>query len=86
MKEVDVLFDRSPKVVYPSRVVSERRTIRYPSLPNLTIEPWGPVKADDFVPSPTPGHRFEAGEPICVVLREGALGVPWYTAEQCAGG
>jgi hypothetical protein len=85
VKEVDVLFDRSPEVVYPSRVVYESHTVKYASVPTLTVEPWGPVKTDNHALSPAPDHPFEAGEPTCMVLREGALGVAWYTTRRCTG-
>jgi hypothetical protein len=82
VREADTLFDRSPKTVYESRVVGDRgHTRRGPRA--YSIEPWGPVKASAQATIPQFGHYFKIGEPICMVLSKGALGVPWYIAQRC---
>lgn len=82
VREADTLFDRSPKTVHESRVVGDRGHTRHG--PHVySIEPWGPVKAGAQATIPQFGHYFKIGEPVCMVLREGALGVPWYIAQRC---
>jgi hypothetical protein len=82
VREVNTLFDRSPKTVYESRVVRDRGHTRHG--PHVySIEPWGPVKDGAEAIIPPLGHYFRIGEPVCMVLRKGALGVPWYTAQRC---
>jgi hypothetical protein len=84
VREANTLFDRSLKTVYESRVVGDTgHPRRGPHV--YSIEPWGPVKAGAQATIPQFGHHFKVGDPVCMVLRKGALGVPWYTATQCPG-
>jgi hypothetical protein len=83
VKEVDVLFDRSQQVIYQSKVIDEKAFRPYGSPRTLSIEPWGPVGAEAYASILLSARRFTTGDPICMVLRAGALGVPWYVAERC---
>jgi hypothetical protein len=83
VKEVDVLFDRSQQVIYQSKVIDEKAFRPYGSPHTLSIEPWGPVGADAYALIPLSARGFRTGDPICMVLRAGALGVPWYIADTC---
>lgn len=82
-KEVDVVFDRSPKVIYQSRIIDKEGFRAYGSPHSLPIESWGPVQTNAYATIPHFERKPNVGEPICMVLRKGALGVPWYLAEQC---
>jgi hypothetical protein len=84
VREVNTLFDQSLRTVYESRVLGDGGH-GYSSPHLYFIEPWGPVKADARATIPQFGHHFRIGDPICMVLRKGALGAPWYTATQCPG-
>jgi hypothetical protein len=82
-KELDVVFDRSPEVIYQSRIIGREGFRAYGSPHSLPIEPWGPVQTNAYATIPHFQRKPNLGEPICMALRKGALGVPWYVAEQC---
>jgi hypothetical protein len=80
-RELDVMLDRSPDVV--TRAVVSHRNAASGSV-GLTIEPWGPVTARRNVSVPHRAWRsVRVGDTVCMVGRQGALGVPWYTAQSC---
>jgi|ERR1700733_6592360 len=80
-RELDVMFDRSPDVVYVSKV-SHKNAVS--GSRGLTVMPWGPVTVRRNVPVPYSVYRsVRLDDPICMVLRQGALGVPWDTAQPC---
>jgi hypothetical protein len=85
-RELDVMLDRSPDVV--TRAAFSHKNSAGGSQ-GLTIEPWGPVTARRNVS--VPSHVWltvRVGDQVCMVSRQGALGVPWYTVQLCpwAGG
>ena len=50
----------------------------------LTIKPGGPVAEVTHVSIPYRVYRsVQPGDAVCLVLRERALGIPWYTAQIC---
>jgi hypothetical protein len=80
-RELDVMLDRSPDVIYQSRVT--HRNAASGSV-GLTIEPWGPVTVLRNVSVPhSVWSSAKIDGPICMVMRQGALKVPWYTAQAC---
>jgi hypothetical protein len=82
--ELNVLLDRSPAAVQRSVVESKYYVIGRGGGDRLDIRPWGPVDQVKSVWVWGPVYRaVQAGGPVCMVLRQGALGIPWYTAHAC---
>jgi len=80
-RELDVMLDRSPDVIYQSMATHKNMAS---GSTGLTIEPWGlvSVRRNVSVPSSVFGS-VKTGGPVCMVVRQGALKVPWYTAQHC---
>jgi hypothetical protein len=83
--KLNCVLDHSPATVYET-VVSDKS----PRGPALDIQPWGPEPEAKSIMTPyhtrVPQQIFDAvpvGGPICVVQRDGALGIRWYTAQAC---
>jgi hypothetical protein len=83
--QLNCVLDRSPATVYET-LVSDKS----PRGPSLYMQPWGPAPEPKSIMTPyhalVPRQIFDAvqeGGPICVVQREGALGIAWYTAQVC---
>jgi hypothetical protein len=82
--ETNVLLDRSPAVVQESVVLNKRYIYGRGGGYQLTIKRWGPVNSEKKVwASETAFRSVHAGGSVCMVLRQGALRVPWYTAQAC---
>ncbi len=84
--QLNCVLDRSPAAVYET-LVSDKS----PRGPAVDMQPWGPAPEPKSIMTPyhalVPRQIFDAvqaGGPICVVQRDGALGIRWYTAQVCA--
>jgi hypothetical protein len=82
--EANVLLDRSPAVVQESVVLNKRYIYGRGGGYELTIKRWGPINSEKKVwASETVFRSVHAGGSVCMVLRQGALRVLWYTAQAC---
>lgn len=80
----NALLDRSPITSYSTQVSGKRVTSGRQRTPQLRLAPWGPQKIDSEVSVPWDLYRsVNIGEPICVLVRSGALGVSWYRVAKC---
>lgn len=86
--QLNCLLDRSPVTVYQSLLSHKSTGLRGGW--RLRIEPWGPGTGARSLMSPyTVGVSREVfdsindGGLVCVVQRDGALGISWYTAQAC---
>jgi hypothetical protein len=78
--ELDTMLDQSPAIVARSTIVEKSSYKAYA----LRIEPWGDV--DQIKKSIVPASVYQSvqkGGPICMVRRQGAFGIGWYTAQTC---
>lgn len=81
---VDAALDGSPATVYRTTVTGQhvshgRHTSYY-----VSLAPWGPQKDEDSVEVSWKTYAtLRAGDEVCVPLRPGTLGVPWYRVEGC---
>jgi len=79
------LLDRSEAKVYPVKVLAKhvsrsRKSTTY----HFEIAPWGPMfQNDDVNVTGFLYQQVRVGQNICVILREGALKVPWFGLEVC---
>ncbi len=84
VRALNVLLDHSPASVERSMVISKSSPRSSVLNLNLTLKPWGPVNDIRTVPISKGVYRAaKPGEPVCLVLYQGALGIPWYTAQVC---
>jgi hypothetical protein len=84
--EADELFDRSPPQSIRLIVLDKHISggMRSPVLRYFTVGPWGPrPEADDITVSSATYQAIQRGQVVCLALRPGALGIPWYDAEAC---
>jgi hypothetical protein len=82
--EANALLDRTPGKVYLTMVerkyVSTGKSASY----HLVLAPWGPMERGDNVTVTRQFYQASSeGAPVCVMLRSGAVGVPWYRVRRC---
>ena len=89
VEQMNCLLDHSPPVVYRT-TISSKFGLRYRSGPKIYLKPWGPHPEPRtiFTSYSTPVSRdffdrVESGGEVCIVEREGALGLAWYTVHTC---
>ena len=80
----NVLFDRSQPRLEQAQVTdkwvgtrSSRRPASEPPL-MLALETYGPVRVDAAL-----HERAKVGSAVCVRVRDGAMGIEWFTVERC---
>ncbi|HUI79921.1 MAG TPA: hypothetical protein VLY24_18470 [Bryobacteraceae bacterium] len=85
--QLNCLLDHSPVTVYQT-VVSHKSNGSRSS--QLNLKPWGtnpPARSLDFsYAASVPSQLLDAlqvGETVCVIQRQGALGLTWYTVQLC---
>jgi hypothetical protein len=82
--ELNALADRSHTDVFATHVVAKRVGVGRSRTYHLTLGPWGPRETEDSVSVMRPLYdKFQAGDTICVGLRQGGLGIQWYTVRGC---
>lgn len=82
--ELNILLDHSPDFTEQSVIADKRYIYGKGGGFELDIRPWGPIKRVSRVWVSAPVYAsVQTGGPACMVLRQGALGVPWYTAQGC---
>jgi hypothetical protein len=82
--ETNAMLDRWPATVFATKVrrkyVSSGKHTNY----HLEVAPWGPHDREDNL---TVSRAFydaqQVGEPVCIALRSGALGIEWYAVGYC---
>ena len=80
--QVNCVLDRSPAAVYLAAISAKSHPKR--GTWRLHIEPWGPEhQARDVTVPAKLFDRIQPGDSACMVLRKGALGIPWYSAQTC---
>ena len=80
----NALLDESPPRVFETTVISKHYTGGKGSHPELKIAPWGPDPGGDVAVSAALYRSVDSGRPVCVYLRQGKLGYPWYHVDRCA--
>jgi hypothetical protein len=81
VRELNIELDRSPgavqqMVVFSKSIISTQHRVSY--MPWGSSHPTGTI----FVTSSL-YHSVQPGARICMVLKQGALGMSWYTAQAC---
>jgi hypothetical protein len=82
--QANALLSRSHTQWYKTAVVSKRTSSGKTTSYYLRLQPWGPQPVESDV---TVSHRFysakQPGDVVCVGLRAGALGIPYYFVRDC---
>jgi hypothetical protein len=82
--EADALLDRSQVTVLRSQVLDKHITYGRAKTYHLKLAPWGPMsEGGDVSVAQAVYDRLEAGSTACIVLRSGALGMPWFIVLAC---
>jgi hypothetical protein len=84
--QLNCVLDNSPATVYRSVVI--KKPLEYGTMYHphywLRVEPWGAEHgAKDAGVSSRTYHSVHVGETVCVVQREGWLGLRWFTVQTC---
>jgi hypothetical protein len=82
--QVNVLLDRAPQSVLRSRIIDKHLGHSRLASYHLTLAPWGPLA--DVHEATVPRDIYDAaeiGDPACIRLHDGALGMAWFTAATC---
>ncbi len=80
VRELDTVLDRSQATVVRSTILEKSAEKTYA----LHVGPWGNVNQIKNVIVPkSVFESVQKGGPVCMVLKSGALGVSWYTAQAC---
>src|SRR5579864_4003772 len=82
MEWLNVTLDRSPATIQKSTTAG--KFWAYKGGPCLRVKPWGFISGvRDVEVSYALYKSVQPGDTVCLVVREGALRVPWYTAQAC---
>jgi hypothetical protein len=86
--QLNCVLDNSPATVYRSVVI--KKPLAYGDMYHpdywLRVEPWGAehgAKDKDAGVSSRTYHSVHVGDTVCVVQREGWLGLRWFTVQTC---
>jgi hypothetical protein len=78
---LDIMLDHSPKTSYPTAI--QRLEDRHNW---VEIAPWGGRRIwDGLAVTRWRYHQLHVGQPVCVFVGRGALGVAWYDVGDCDG-
>lgn len=82
--EADTLFDRIPPTVYQTAITDKYISRGKNTSFNLRLAPWGPKTKGDRV---SVSRRYydskQIGDAICLYVRPGTIGIPWYDFGDC---
>lgn len=83
--QLNTIADRSVPQVYRVAVVAKHVDENaHVKTWYLTLEPWGTVTTSEDVSAAEALYRVtRPGEIVCVLLRRGAIGMPWYEVTAC---
>jgi len=82
--QANVLLDRAPQSVLRSQILDKHLGHSRVASYHLTLAPWGPMTAPhDAAVAHDVYDQAEIGDPACIRLHDGALGMAWFTATPC---
>jgi hypothetical protein len=81
VRELNIELDRSPGTVYPAVVLGKSS---YKGGYSLRFAPWDFPNGAETIHVPySLYHSIHVRERVCMVVKEGALGMSWYSAQAC---
>lgn len=82
--EANTLLDESQPRIFKTAVVGKRVSKGKSTQYHLRVAPWGPRRGEgDITVSRALYASVATGEPVCIVLRDGALRIRWFTVRTC---
>jgi hypothetical protein len=82
--EANALLDRSPLSAFRSPVMDKHVTYGKTTTYHLRLAPWGPLsEPGDVSVSHTLYDNLQPGNLACVLLHQGAFGMPWFIVLGC---
>jgi hypothetical protein len=82
--EANTLLDRGEQTLYETRVVSQYMSKGRSTSYHLRLDAWGSrTEQYDETVSLRLYQSVKPGDSVCMALRPGALGVPWYRISRC---
>lgn len=82
--EANALLDHSVPESFSVRVLSKRIDHGKHTTYDLGVPAWGPKQAGDEIMVPSARYwNTKVGDPVCILLRPGAVDVAWYTLTSC---
>jgi hypothetical protein len=82
--ELNVLLDSGPATVYRATVLDKHVYSGKYAQHKLKLSQWGPMQDGEEVnTSPTVYAVLRPGDLACILMRNGALGIKWYTTRAC---
>ncbi|MET0677130.1 MAG: hypothetical protein ABW175_15135 [Bradyrhizobium sp.] len=82
--QLNGLLDHAPQSVLRSRIIDKHLGHSRIASYHLTLAPWGPLLDVHEVTVPRDIYDgAEIGDPACIRLHDGALGMAWFTAAAC---
>jgi hypothetical protein len=80
----NAVLDRSSGASYTTTVYAKHVSGGRNKYPQLRIGAWGPRATPEDVTVPWETYRSaNVGDTVCVLLRPGAFGIPWYRISRC---
>ena len=79
VRELNIILDRSQGNVYQSAI---SKTYAEQGIYGLNVAP-GATGVDNITVPLAVYRSVQVGGPICLVRKEGAFGINWYTAQAC---
>jgi hypothetical protein len=81
VRELNIVLDRSPGIAHPA-IVLARSYARGGYA--LRLAPWELADSSDTIHVPVSLYRsIHMRDRVCMVLKQGALGMSWYSAQAC---
>jgi hypothetical protein len=81
---VNAILDHSSGSIHATAVYGKHVSGGRSRTPTLRLAPWGPrTTAEDVTVSWDVYRATSVGDKVCVRLRPGALGIPWYAIAKC---
>lgn len=81
VRELNIELDRSPGTVYPAIVLGKSS---FKGGYSLSLATWDLANGADTIHIPySLYHSIHVREQVCMVVKEGALGMSWYSAQAC---
>lgn len=82
--QANASFDRGRPQVYEPQIAKKYVSSGKSTTYHLLLTPWGPHETYDNVTVSRSFYNAQrVGNPVCVVLRPGALSIPWYVVRSC---
>jgi hypothetical protein len=83
--EANALLDRAPVPVIRSQIMAKHVSQGKTTTFHFTLAPWGARSETDDASVPRDLYdRLQPGNPVCIPLHKGALGMPWFVVQACS--